>query len=284
MSSSKLDETFVSKEQFTPRAGSHHEDEVKSFLSSSQSKRKNAVDVSQIYARLNIDKTISSEAIEWALNCFVRYDASEQKWGEEDSRDVFSGELNMRDMKATLLLGGQKDLTDEKLLVMIRNIGKVDHPNLRVNFKEFAVMCWNAFFKPEEEDENSGDVRDAFEILGGAADGTGVVSIHKLKDFAHKAELTIDIDKFVAEVDDDKSGMVDFNEFSKLFKDVKTDTNLHGSGSYLLRHNSSLEEPDAKKRAPITSLFIVETGEDVIVSLLLSINLTFMGYRGGEGS
>ena len=51
MSSSMFDEGFVPKEQFTPRTGSHHEDEMKGYLSSSQSKRKNIVDISQIYNR-----------------------------------------------------------------------------------------------------------------------------------------------------------------------------------------------------------------------------------------
>ena len=83
MSSRMLDEGFVSKEQFTPRTGSHHEDEMKGCLSSSQSKRKNVLDTSQIYnrylvlhlvfdttehcLRLKIDRAISPEAIEWAV-------------------------------------------------------------------------------------------------------------------------------------------------------------------------------------------------------------------------
>jgi hypothetical protein len=90
-------------------------------------------------------------------------------------------------------------------------------------------------------------------ILGGAADGSGEVSVSKLKTFTEETELTIDVDKFVAEVDDDGSGLVDFTEFCQLFKDRTGDTNLHTPGGqhWLRQESESLTKPPPKIPDPL---------------------------------
>ena len=127
--------------------------------------------------------------------------------------------------------------TDELVVDMIRSVGKVEHANVRINFREFVRMCWKWFFEEPKEDTDLGDVRDAFEILGGGPGKEGVVEKQKLKDFATDLNLTIDVDKFVGEVDVDGSGKVDYEEFCKLFADCNIDTNLHDTGEVWLRQD-----------------------------------------------
>ena len=59
---------------------------------------------------------------------------------------------------------------------------------------------WHSFFEPKKEPDDHSDVQQAFQILGGGEDGLGEVSVEKLKAFTQEAQLTIDVDKFVAEV------------------------------------------------------------------------------------
>ena len=125
--------------------------------------------------------------------------------------------------------------TDDLVVEMLQLVGKVEHTDVRVNFREYALMCFKAFFEEPPEDDEASDVRDAFEILGGGPGKEGQVSVDKLKSFASSAQLTIDVDKFVGEVDEDGSGLVDYDEFCKLFADSKVDTNLHDTGEIWLR-------------------------------------------------
>lgn len=126
---------------------------------------------------------------------------------------------------------------DETVVQMIRSVGKVEHSDVRINFREFVTMCWKWFFEEPPEDDEASDVRDAFEILGGGPGTEGEVETRKLKLFATELNLTIDVDKFVGEVDEDGSGKVDYDEFCKLFADSKIDTNLHDTGEMWLRHD-----------------------------------------------
>lgn len=98
------------------------------------------------------------------------------------------------------------------------------------------------------------DVQQAFVILGGGQDGSGEVSVAKLKTFTESTELTIDVDKFVAEVDDDGSGLVDYKEFCQLFKDRTGDTNLHTPGGehWLRQESESLTKPPPKTPPPLS--------------------------------
>mmetsp|Transcript_23666 Transcript_23666/g.77017 ORF Transcript_23666/g.77017 Transcript_23666/m.77017 type:complete len:327 (-) Transcript_23666:756-1736(-) len=56
--------------------------------------------------------------------------------------------------------------------------------------------------------------------------------------------------------------MVDFKEFSRLFKNVHTDSNLHGKGSYLLRHVSSDQGLDEKQRSSIPNSLTIVTEDE----------------------
>jgi Ca2+-binding EF-hand superfamily protein len=126
---------------------------------------------------------------------------------------------------------------DQMVVEMIRSVGKVEHSDIRVNFREYVTMCWKWFFEEPPDTDEASDVRDAFLILGGGPGSEGQVETSKLKEFATELNLTIDVDKFVGEVDEDGSGKVDFGEFCKLFAASKVDSNLHDTGEIWLRND-----------------------------------------------
>jgi hypothetical protein len=59
---------------------------------------------------------------------------------------------------------------------------------------------------------------DAFIALGGNADKTGQVSTEKLRNIVKEFGLTIDINKLIAETDTDRSGFIDYQEFTVMMK------------------------------------------------------------------
>lgn len=189
---------------------------------------------------------VRDEVVAWAIKVFSEYDPS------------CAGELDPFEIKHALLESG-KEVSDALVFQMMKSIGKVDHAGVKVNFREFVLMCHKQFFPEIDETDETKDVREAFQILGGGADGDGQVSVDKLREFTNSTELTIDIDQFVAEVDDDQSGLVDYGEFCKLFNDRKMDTNLHDSGEYWLRHDlnadPTIPTPTARPKTP-TALII----------------------------
>eukprot|EP00802_Teleaulax_amphioxeia_P009558 Tamp_09577.p1 GENE.Tamp_09577~~Tamp_09577.p1 ORF type:complete len:435 (-),score=101.60 Tamp_09577:850-2130(-) len=184
-----------------------------------------------------IQDGIPEEVIEWSLKCFGHFDASTNGFNKEITRDPLLDDMDPWELREALFLGGRHEVTDETVVQMIRSVGKVEHSDVRINFREFVTMCWKWFFEEPPEDDEASDVRDAFEILGGGPGTEGEVETRKLKLFATELNLTIDVDKFVGEVDEDGSGKVDYDEFCKLFADSKIDTNLHDTGEMWLRHD-----------------------------------------------
>lgn len=171
------------------------------------------------------------------LHCFGYFDASINGWSKDIFRDPLLGDMDLWELREALFLAGRHEVTDEMVVQMVRSAGKVEHADVRINFREFTMMCWKWFFEEPKEDGDASDVRAAFEILGGGPGTEGQVSVDKLKSFASSAQLTIDVDKFVGEVDEDGSGLVDYDEFCRLFADSKIDTNLHDTGQVWLRND-----------------------------------------------
>jgi Ca2+-binding EF-hand superfamily protein len=133
-------------------------------------------------------------------------------------------------VKKALISAGQ-ELSENRILEMIAGIGKIEHDGLKINFREFSLMCWRNLF--QNDDEGVGEVKEAFQILGGNDDGSGVVNVERLKDFTRRSELSIDIDRFVADVDDDRSGMVDYEEFRQLFDGSLDTAQLFSDNTWL---------------------------------------------------
>jgi calmodulin len=60
------------------------------------------------------------------------------------------------------------------------------------------------------------DTIDAFVALGGAPDKSGEISADKLRQLVREFGLTIDIETLIREVDTDKSGYIDYEEFRRM--------------------------------------------------------------------
>eukprot|EP00961_Rhodomonas_salina_P261812 3538639-Rhodomonas_salina.2 len=98
---------------------------------------------------------------------------SEMKlWHGREYDPSCAGELDPFEIKHALLESG-KEVSDALVFQMMKSIGKVDHAGVKVNFREFVLMCHKQFFPEIDETDETKDVREAFQILGGGADGDG---------------------------------------------------------------------------------------------------------------
>ena len=81
-----------------------------------------------------------------------------------------------------------------------------------INLAQFKTII-----SEKRESENSStveDLLDAYVAMGGDDDGGGCVDANKLIDtIKNEFEMTIDIEKLIAEVDEDGSGEIEFDEF-----------------------------------------------------------------------
>ena len=66
------------------------------------------------------------------------------------------------------------------------------------------------------------DTIEAFVALGGNPDKSGEISTDKLKAVITEFQLTIDIDRLIAETDKDGSGQIDYEEFKCVAREKKT--------------------------------------------------------------
>ena len=72
--------------------------------------------------------------------------------------------------------------------------------------------------KQKEAHDGESDTLDAFIALGGNADKTGQISTDKLRNVVKEFDLTIDINRLIADTDTDRSGFIDYSEFSVMMK------------------------------------------------------------------
>ena len=60
------------------------------------------------------------------------------------------------------------------------------------------------------------DTIDAFVVLGGNADKTGVIASDRLRRFVRDFGLSVNIEKLISDAEVDKSGFIDYDEFRGL--------------------------------------------------------------------
>lgn len=60
------------------------------------------------------------------------------------------------------------------------------------------------------------DTIDAFVVLGGNADRTGVIATDRLRRFVRDFGLSVNVDKLISDAEVDKSGFIDYDEFRTL--------------------------------------------------------------------
>lgn len=71
--------------------------------------------------------------------------------------------------------------------------------------------------RENEKGTSDADLMDAYVAMGGDQDGGGCVDADMLiKTIKEEFEMTIDIEALIAEVDEDGSGEIEFDEFKEL--------------------------------------------------------------------
>jgi len=81
-----------------------------------------------------------------------------------------------------------------------------------LSFKELVVTK-----RESERSTSDADLLDAYVAMGGDQDGGGCVDAEMLiKTIKEEFEMTIDIEALIAEVDEDGSGEIEFDEFKEL--------------------------------------------------------------------
>ena len=102
--------------------------------------------------------------------------------------------------------------TDEDLFNMIREVDEDESGEIEI--EEFMMVVQKT--KEQEQKSDDGDLLAAFVAMGGNDDGSGSVSVEKLVNTLNDFELAIDLGRMLQEVDKDKSGAIDYGEFSML--------------------------------------------------------------------
>ena len=162
---------------------------------------------------------LSNEEIE---NCRVAFN----KFDKDGSGSISDWEL-----RAMLQSMGQ-DPSDEELFDMIAAVD--DDGSGEIDFGEFCMVIANQKAATAAQSDES-DTLDAFMALGGATRNKegevvkddegkikdpkgGAVSADKLRHIIKEFDLRIDIDRLIAEVDTDKSGVIEYDEFAHMMK------------------------------------------------------------------
>ncbi|GHP10857.1 SH3 domain-containing YSC84-like protein 1 [Pycnococcus provasolii] len=120
-----------------------------------------------------------------------------------------SGTIDTNELKATLQSMGQNP-TEEELFQMISQVD--DDASGEIEFAEFLKVIENQKAAQAAADDDS-DTVEAFVALGGNPDRSGEISTDKLRAVIQEFQLTIDIEKLIADTDKDGSGQIDYEEF-----------------------------------------------------------------------
>ena len=133
-------------------------------------------------------------------NCFMQFDYEQQ------------GIISTSDLKQALEHLNER-VSDTQVFRMIAD----SDPN---NTGQMAFATFREIVMEKRENErgsDDADLLDAYVAMGGDPDGGGCVDAEKLIETIKKEfEMTIDIEKLIAEVDEDGSGEIEFDEFKEL--------------------------------------------------------------------
>ena len=132
--------------------------------------------------------------------CFHQYDIEQQ------------GTMNTEDLKQALEQLGER-VSDTQVFRMISD---VDPNNIgTLSFYAFKELVLTK--REEAKGTSNADLLDAYVAMGGDEDGGGCVDAEMLiKTIRDEFEMTIDIEALIAEVDEDGSGEIEFDEFKEL--------------------------------------------------------------------
>ena len=132
--------------------------------------------------------------------CFHQYDIEQQ------------GTMNTEDLKQALEQLGER-VSDTQVFRMISDVDPNNIGTLSFYaFKELVITK-----REEAKGTSNADLLDAYVAMGGDEDGGGCVDAEMLiKTIRDEFEMTIDIEALIAEVDEDGSGEIEFDEFKEL--------------------------------------------------------------------
>ncbi|KAI8471336.1 MAG: flagellar outer dynein arm light chain 5 [Monoraphidium minutum] len=111
-----------------------------------------------------------------------------------------SGTIDVKELKSALSSMGQ-DLSDEELFVLIHDVDEDNSGEIEFSEASFCKVILKHKAAASETEGAEAGVLDAFVALGG-----------------NEFELTLDVDRLIREVDLDRSGFLDFHEFSLILK------------------------------------------------------------------
>ena len=123
-----------------------------------------------------------------------------------------SGFIDAQELRIVLEMMGQKT-TDEEIYRMIAeaspdNTGQIS----KDQFKK--VIAEQKKFQGASNEE---DTLDAFVALGGESNKEGSIDAAELiRIIKHEFEMTIDIEKLIEDIDEDGSGLIEYDEFMSL--------------------------------------------------------------------
>eukprot|EP00762_Andalucia_godoyi_P001732 ANDGO_07116.mRNA.1 Dynein 18 kDa light chain len=132
-----------------------------------------------------------------------------------------SGGISIFELKEVFHEMGASVLSAEDIMQLL---GEVDATNdAELSWETFLQMqrIYKKRFKGIDIDM---DLVAAFVALGGNPDRTGCISNETLIQTVADLGLTIKIEDLVAEIDEDKSGYIDFEEFASMMREVDPHT------------------------------------------------------------
>ena len=120
--------------------------------------------------------------------------------------------MNTEDLKQALEQLGER-VSDTAVFRMISDVDPNNIGTLSFYaFKELVITK-----REEAKGTSNADLLDAYVAMGGDEDGGGCVDAEMLiKTIRDEFEMTIDIEALIAEVDEDGSGEIEFDEFKEL--------------------------------------------------------------------
>ena len=123
-----------------------------------------------------------------------------------------SGKIDANELRIVLEMMGQKTTEEE----IFRMIAEADAENKgEISFPQFKHVI--AMQKKNQSASNEEDTLDAFVAMGGETDGDGSIDAQKLiRIIRDEFEMTIDIEKLIADIDEDGSGEIEYDEFRNL--------------------------------------------------------------------
>lgn len=120
--------------------------------------------------------------------------------------------MQTEDLKQALEHIGEK-VSDTQVFRMISDVD----PNNTGGMSFFAFKEIVMTKREEAKGTSDADLLDAYVAMGGDQDGGGCVDAEKLiRTIKEEFEMTIDIEALIAEVDEDGSGEIEFDEFKEL--------------------------------------------------------------------